>query len=181
MTTEVHSQQADGRTSKPGRRSIASYTSHNEAEDAVDRLARAGFPVERVAIVAHGLRMVEQVTGRITLGRAALDGALTGAFAGLMIGWLFAVFSWYDPTIAWGWLIFDSAVFGALLGAAVGMTIHALTRQRFGVIAALTADHYHLTVDPEVAGQAERILRGEAPANGAGATEGAGAAEGDRS
>ncbi len=43
-----------------------------EAERAVDRLSDQGFPVERSAIVGLGLRSVEQVTGRMTAGSAAL-------------------------------------------------------------------------------------------------------------
>ena len=43
------------------RRTVASYDDYAEAERAVDYLSDHGFPVERVAIVGHGLRYVEQV------------------------------------------------------------------------------------------------------------------------
>ncbi|OLZ65271.1 hypothetical protein AVW11_17295 [Streptomyces amritsarensis] len=45
--------------------------------------------LERVAIIGHDLRLVEQVTGRIDYGRAALHGAASGALPGVLIGWLF--------------------------------------------------------------------------------------------
>ncbi|WP_167389230.1 general stress protein [Streptomyces amritsarensis] len=42
-----------------------------------------------MAIIGHDLRLVEQVTGRIDYGRAALHGAASGALPGVLIGWLF--------------------------------------------------------------------------------------------
>ena len=67
------------------RRTIATYSSYEEAERAVDSLSDQKFPVERVAIVGTGLRSVEQVVGRATTGRAALTGAGQGALIGLFI------------------------------------------------------------------------------------------------
>jgi hypothetical protein len=61
------------------RRTIATYASYQEAEQAVDLLSDERFPVNRVAIVGTGLRSVEQVVGRVTTGRAALTGAGQGA------------------------------------------------------------------------------------------------------
>ena len=44
------------------------------------------FPVHKVAIVGVDLRMVEQVIGRLSWGRAAGGGLLTGAWFGLLLG-----------------------------------------------------------------------------------------------
>ena len=55
------------------RRTIATTTDYAEAERIVDQLSDRGFPVERVAIVGHDLQAVEQVVGRMTWGRAALN------------------------------------------------------------------------------------------------------------
>lgn len=41
------------------RRAVAGFGSYPEAEEAVDRLAEAGFPVDRVAIMGHGLVVME--------------------------------------------------------------------------------------------------------------------------
>ena len=57
------------------RRMVASYGSYADAQGAVDRLADGGFPVERVSIVAEGLRFEERITGRKGYGRAALEGS----------------------------------------------------------------------------------------------------------
>ena len=51
------------------RRVISSYDSYAEAQAAVDRLADEGFPVERVSILAEGLKFEERVTGRKGYGR----------------------------------------------------------------------------------------------------------------
>ena len=61
--------QPDRRT----RRTIATTTDYAEAECIVDQLSDRGIPVERVAIVGHDLQAVEQVVGRMTWGRAALN------------------------------------------------------------------------------------------------------------
>jgi hypothetical protein len=144
------------------RRTVASFDSYPAAERAVDHLSDQRFPVERVSIVGRDLKLVEQVVGRMTLGRALLDGAMSGALAGLLIGWLFTVFNWTDPVVARGWLILDGLWFGALVGALFGLLAHLLTRGRrdFTSIGALQADHYDLLVDEEVADEAERLLAG---------------------
>jgi Heat induced stress protein YflT domain len=51
----------------------------------VDYLSDSDFPVESAAIVGSDVGIVEQVTGRMTSGRAALAGAGTGALGGLFI------------------------------------------------------------------------------------------------
>ena len=68
------------------RRTIASYDSYREAERAVDYLSDNGFPVQRLAIIGSDLKLMEQVVGRMNYGGAALRGAGSGAFAGLLIG-----------------------------------------------------------------------------------------------
>ena len=68
------------------RRVIASYKMYLEAQKAVDFLSDKGFTVEKVAIVAEELRFVEQITGRLDSGKAALSGGLRGGAIGVMIG-----------------------------------------------------------------------------------------------
>lgn len=62
--------------STTARQTVASYPTYAEAQRAVDYLSDQKFPVERAAIVAEGLRFVEQVTGRLNWGRALLNGAV---------------------------------------------------------------------------------------------------------
>lgn len=61
-------------TSVGARRTLASFARYAGAQRAVDKLADLKFPVERVAIVAEGLKVVEQVTGRLTYGRDEVAG-----------------------------------------------------------------------------------------------------------
>jgi hypothetical protein len=153
--------QANGgsRADRP-RRVVASFTRYADAERAVDRLSDSGFPVDRVAIVGRDLHFVEQVTGRMTWGRAALDGALPGAFAGFLVGWLFGLFDWVDPIVASLWLAFHGIWIGALFGALVGLATHALHggRRDFGSVSGMRAERYDVLVDQEVADQAAQLL-----------------------
>jgi hypothetical protein len=144
-----------------GRRVVASYRTYPAAERAVDFLSDRKFPVERVSIVGQGMKMVEQVTGRLTWAKAALRGLLTGAVVGGLIGWLFAVFSWFNPTVARGWLIVDGLWFGAVAGVIVGLLSYALTggRRDFTSVAGMQADHYDLLVDASVANEAQQLLQ----------------------
>jgi membrane protein required for beta-lactamase induction len=150
-----------GGATREGRgRVVSSFGTYREAERAVDRLSDEKFPVERVRIVGQDLRFVEEVTGRFTLVDAVLRGALSGGLVGLLIGWLFAVFNWFDPVVARGWLILDGLWFGLLLGALLGLLMHALTggRRDFSSVPSMKADRYELVVDEEVADEATRIL-----------------------
>jgi hypothetical protein len=142
------------------RRTIATYSSYGEAERAVDYLSDRGFPVERVAIIARDLKLVEQVTGRMGYKEAALKGAVSGAFVGVLVGWLFGVFDWFNPLLAAAWLAFQGLWFGALVGALVGLTMQALKRGRrdFDSITAVEAEHFDVVVDEEVAAEAARLL-----------------------
>jgi hypothetical protein len=146
----------------PPRRTIASYSSYEEAERAVDHLSDKGFPVERVAIVGRGLHYVEQVTGRVGYPEAALRGALSGAIIGALVGWLFGLFNWFEPLVAAAWLAFDGFWFGGVVGALLGLLMHALLRGRrdFGSVSGMTADRFDVVADGDVAEEAARLLGG---------------------
>src|SRR5215510_6341987 len=64
----------------------ATFPDYASAQRAVDFLSDEKFPVERTAIVGTNLRLVENVLGRMTTGRAAIAGAASGAWFGLFIG-----------------------------------------------------------------------------------------------
>jgi uncharacterized membrane protein len=159
------------------RRTVATYSNYAQAERAVDYLSDQGFPVERVAIVARDLDLVEQVTGRRGYLEAALQGAASGGLIGLLIGWLFGVFNWFNPTVSAFWLAIDGLWFGAVVGLVFALILQALTRGRrdFNSIAGLTADHYDVMVDDAFAAEAVRLLAQlespPAPTPGAGGPE----------
>ncbi|MEA2466342.1 MAG: hypothetical protein QOJ57_468 [Thermoleophilaceae bacterium] len=168
MRTGRPTDQATGTGTPPRRTTVAVYDTYSEAERAVDYLSDHGFPVERTSIVGRDLRWVEQVTGRMTYGTAALRGAFTGALVGLLVGWLFGLFDWFNPVVAAGWLALDGLWFGALVGALTGLLAYALTggRRDFASVGAMTADRYEVQVDEEVVADAARLLaemKGVAP------------------
>ena len=136
----------------PRRVVVASYDSYPEAQRAVDYLSDRRFSVERVAIVAEDLRLVEQVTGRIGYGRAALQGAGLGAVIGFIIGLFIGLFSFYVAIL---WLIY-----GAIIGLIVGLVGHGLSggQRDFSSIEGIQAGRYNVMADEEVADEASDLL-----------------------
>jgi hypothetical protein len=147
----------------PERRLLSSFTDYLGAQATVDRLSDAGFPVEHVAIVGHDVRIVEQVTGRMTKGRAAGYGAASGAWFGLFIGLLFGLLA---PAGVWLWLLLWGLVLGAVWGAVFGFVGHALTRgQRdFSSTQKFEAERWDVMVNADELLRAQQVLGGGAPA-----------------
>jgi hypothetical protein len=155
------------------RRSIGSYPTYEAAQRVVDALADRKFPVEHVTIVGSDLRLVEQVTGRLTVARAALAGAATGAWFGLLIGLVFWIVSpWALSAVIAG------VGFGLLFGAILGAITHAVTggRRDFASVATLTASRYEVLVDAQYADEAMRLLGQQAVAGDTGTRTDAGQA-----
>jgi hypothetical protein len=142
------------------RRAVASFIRHADAEAAVEYLATHNFPVERTAIVGEDVRLIEQVVGRVSYGRAALHGAGSGAVPGILIGWLFGVFDWFHPVIASIALALYGLLFGAVIGALLGVLFHALQhgRRDFVAVQTMLPSRYELMVDDEVADHAARLI-----------------------
>jgi hypothetical protein len=141
------------------RRSVSSASSYKDAEHAVDWLSDHEFPVERVTIVGTGLRYVENVSGRMTIDRAALIGTGQGALLGLVWGLLFALLFTFDSGSFWGLLAFSivvGAVFGALFGAISQITSGG--SHEFSSTTDTRADHYEVQVDDGYADEARRVL-----------------------
>ena len=102
------------------------------------------------------------MTGRPTALDAAVRGALTGAVTGLLIGWLFAIFTWFDPRIASGWLIIDGLWFGTLVGTVMGLVTYVITkpRRRFDAVSSMRPAYFDIAVDELYADDATRMLLG---------------------
>jgi hypothetical protein len=141
------------------RRTIASVTSYDAAERAVDWLSDEGFPVEHVSIVGTGLRYIEQVAGRLTTARAALLGLRRGAIFGLFWGALFGLFFTVDSGGFFGVLAY-SLIVGMLFFAVYGAVAHYLTRGKrdFASVTQTRADRYEVQVDDGFADEAERLI-----------------------
>ncbi len=67
---------------------IAVFGDLDGAQDAVERLAAAGFPVDRISIIGKDLQSQIRVNGLVTTGDIAGPSAATGAWVGGMFGLL---------------------------------------------------------------------------------------------
>lgn len=135
---------------------LREFDNYAGAQALVDRLSDAGFPVQRVRIVGEGVRIVEQVTGRMTTGRAALLGAASGAWLGLLIGLLFGLFT---VGVTWMYVLLLGLVIGAAWGAIFGFVAHWATRGRrdFSSVRGLEAQRYAVMVETEHLAEAQRL------------------------
>jgi hypothetical protein len=104
---------------------VATYDTYVEAQRAVDFLSDEQFPVQHVSIVGSDLKMVENVLGRLTRGRAAAAGAASGAWFGLFVGVLLSIFA-DSGTNAFA-LVISALVYGAVFGAIFGFVGHTLS------------------------------------------------------
>src|SRR3954466_9318713 len=73
--------------------SLAVYDDYAAAQKAVDFLSDREFPVENCMIVGTDLKSVERITGRLTTGKVAAGGALSGVWLGLFVGLIITIFS----------------------------------------------------------------------------------------
>lgn len=140
-----------------GRHSLGEFPQYAQAQSLVDRLSDEGFPVENVAIVGSRLKSVEQVTGRLTTGRASVVGGTSGAWFGLFLGLFFGLFA--SSGTAFVLLLIYGVVGGALFGGAAAAVQHAATggRRDFASVQGLVASSYEVLVDQTHAEQAEQI------------------------
>ncbi len=147
-------------TTLPSRRLVASFPTYEEAQRVVDYLADEKFPVERVAIVGEGLRLVEQITGRLTWWKAALGGLLGGVITGFLLGWLFGVFNLLNPLVPVVTLVLWGLILGAVIGTLAGVIGYAATggQRDFTSVSMMQADYYNILVDMDIAADAERLL-----------------------
>nr|WP_205472094.1 general stress protein [Nocardioides sp. SYSU D00038] len=136
--------------------SLAVYDDYAAAQKSVDFLADHKFPVEQCMIVGTDLKRIERITGRLTTGRVALGGALSGVWFGLFIGLIFTLFT---EEGALG-VILSTVVFGALFGLIWAMVGYAMTRgQRdFSSVTSVVATRYEILVEHKVAAQARELL-----------------------
>ncbi len=146
-------------TSSRNREVVAGFDNYADAERAVDSLSDKGFPVEHTTISGVGLRMVEDVLGRLTYPKAAGLGALNGLWIGLLFGVFLALFT--TNAVAWFAVILWALLWGAVVGAVAALIWHALSGGRRDFLSAsqLIADRYEVLVDPAHADRARELLQ----------------------
>ena len=140
--------------------SLGIFEKYDEAQRAVDYLSDNDFPVQNCMIVGTDLKQVERVTGRLTTGRVALGGALSGLWLGLFVGLIFAIFGTGNILA----MVISTALFGALFGVVWALIGYAATRGRrdFTSVSQVVATRYEVLVEHKHA-QAGRELLGQMP------------------
>ncbi|NNH55103.1 hypothetical protein HLB15_23070, partial [Promicromonospora citrea] len=135
---------------------VAAYSTYLEAQKAVDYLSDNKFPVENVTIVGTDLRMVERVTGRLTYGRVALAGALSGAWFGFFVGLLLTLFAGSSGLQ----VMFAGIALGAGFGLLFSVLSYSFTggRRDFTSSSQIVAATYAILCVPEHASDARALL-----------------------
>ena len=143
--------------SVPKGETIVSFETYAEAQSAVDALAKASFPVKELAIVGSDLTSVERITGRLSWGRAAGAGALSGAWFGTFLGLLFFIFA---PTGATLGILISAILIGAGFGMIFSVVSYSVNRRRrdFTSVAQVLATRYAIVTEAAHASRAREIL-----------------------
>ncbi|MBE3073524.1 MAG: hypothetical protein IMZ75_01040 [Actinobacteria bacterium] len=136
--------------------SLGTYDKYEDAQKAVDYLSDHEFAVQNCMIVGTDLRQVERVTGRLTRGRVAGAGALSGMWMGLFVGLIFAMFGQGDSVVA----VVSTVAFGAVFGVVWALIGYAATKGRrdFTSVSQVVATRYELLVEHKLAEQGRALL-----------------------
>ncbi|WP_200921676.1 general stress protein [Agromyces sp. Leaf222] len=148
----------------PQGETVASFETYAEAQAGVDALAKAEFPLKELAIVGTGLTSVERITGKLTWGRAAGAGALSGAWFGTFLGLLFFIFA---PTPSSVGILISAVLIGAGFGMIFSVVSYSVNRRRrdFTSVAQVLATSYSIVAETAHVERARQVLGvTEAPA-----------------
>jgi uncharacterized membrane protein len=140
---------------------LGTYETYAEAQAVVDRLAKADFTVADLSIVGNDLKTVERVTRKLSWNRAALEGALSGAWFGLFIGLLL---TWFTDPINWS-LFMAALLIGAVAGMFFRLFSYAISRRTrdFDSQTQVLASNYQVLVAGEHLAKAQDALSRPAP------------------
>lgn len=125
MTNTPYGRPGPDRQRVPQGDVLGTYETYAEAQAAVDHLAKADFAVGEVSIIGNDLKTVERVTRKLSWNRAALEGALSGAWFGLFAGLLLTFFS---PTINWSFFL-AALLIGAIAGMFFRLVSYGIARR----------------------------------------------------
>lgn len=141
---------------------VASFDTYRDAKEAIGYLDDAGFPAKNFAILARGIRHIDQEKkGRWRLGSSAWYGMLSGAVVGALFGFAFGLVSLVEP-LASGLVL---ALYGLTFGAVVGLLLSILgeawarDRRESRSRGNLGVDRFDIRSEPELAYRARALLR----------------------
>lgn len=138
--------------------SLAVYGDYAAAQKAVDFLSDNEFPVQNCMIVGTELKQVERITGRLTNGRVAGLGAVSGLWLGAFVGMVFSLFGKSNQVLP---MLLSTALLGAAFGTVWALAGYLATRgQRdFSSVSAVVATRYEVLVEHKLLAQATELLR----------------------
>ncbi len=137
--------------------SLGVFEKYEDAQGLVDYLSDEEFPVQHVMIVGTELKQIERVTGRLTTGRVALGGLLSGIWLGLFVGLIFALFApGGDPLLT----VLGSVLFGAFFGLVWALIGYSMTRGRrdFSSVSQVVATRYEVLTEHKLVERARDLL-----------------------
>jgi hypothetical protein len=137
--------------------SLAVYDDYAAAQKTVDFLSDNEFPVEQCMIVGTDLKRIERITGRLTTGKVAVGGLVSGLWLGVFVGLVLSLFGSGSSALA---MIVGAAAFGAAFGVIWALIGYAMTRgQRdFSSITQVVATRYEVLVEHKSAAAARELL-----------------------
>ena len=114
---------------------VAVYDSHGQAEDAVHKLAKAGFEMKTISIIGKDYHTEQHVVGYFNTGDRVKYFGKLGAFWGGMAGILFGSALMFVPVVGHVVVLgpIAAAIAGGLQGAVLGGGASAL----FGALSTL--------------------------------------------
>ncbi|QGN58121.1 general stress protein [Nostocoides sp. HKS02] len=138
--------------------SLGRFDTYDKAQKAVDYLSDHEFPVQNVLIVGTDLKQLERVTGRLTRGRVAIGGLVSGAWLGLFVGMIFALLDTSSAAGVGGIVV--TIAFGAVFGLVWALIGYAITggNRDFTSVTQVVATQYEVLVEHKFAQQARELL-----------------------
>ena len=139
---------------------VADFTNYAQAVSYVEQVIRGDFPANAIAIVGTKLTTVERVKGKINYSRVALNGAVTGAWLGLLF---FLVFGTTGTETAAQITLLPAMIVGAGLGMLWQVLRFSLAKNKrsFASTSQVVAGKYEILVPSELTSAAqEAYLRG---------------------
>ena len=140
-------------TSLPNGKTVADFPSYPEAVAYVERILRGNFPATAIAIVGSNLSTVERIKGRINYSKVARNGAITGAWLGLLI---FLVFGSTPEANTGSVTTLFNLPSALLVGAGFGMLFQVIrfsmtkNKRSFASSSLVVAKKYEVVVPSEL-------------------------------
>ncbi|GAA2052055.1 hypothetical protein GCM10009839_69130 [Catenulispora yoronensis] len=136
--------------------SLGSYPTYVQAQSVVEALAEQRFEVEQTQIIGSDLRMVEQVTGRLTWPRVLISGVVGGAWFGIFVGLLLNILT----TASFGRAMSFGLTWGVIFGGVFAAVGYGLTagRRDFASRSAIIPGRFEVLVTADHADHARTVL-----------------------